>query len=203
MYKRTKLKAFLGLLVILFLLKGHFCLAQGGVGLVLSGGGASGLTHIGVLKALEENGIPVDYISGTSAGALVGGLYAAGYSPKEIEEFVLSEQFQLMSTGKLNSEKRFLFNEEDLNAGLFSFNVSKDSILRKSIPLNFINPALLDFEMAKNFGVIGSFNASNFDSLFVPFRCVASDIVNKTPRSIGLFKSIWKSDDTLHTIFNF
>ncbi len=179
MYKRTKLKAFLGLLLILFFLKGHFCFAQRGVGLVLSGGGASGLTHIGVLKALEERGIPIDYISGTSAGALVGGLYAAGYSPKEIEEFVLSEQFQLMSTGKINSEKRFLFNEEDLNAGLFSFNVSKDSILRKSIPLNFVNPALLDFEMARTFGVVSASNASNFDSLFVPFRCVASDIVNK------------------------
>ena len=179
MYKRTKLKAFLGLLLILFFLKGHFCIAQRGVGLVLSGGGASGLTHIGVLKALEERGIPIDYISGTSAGALVGGLYAAGYSPKEIEEFVLSEQFQLMSTGKINSEKRFLFNEEDLNAGLFSFNVSKDSILRKSIPLNFVNPALLDFEMARTFGVVSASNASNFDSLFVPFRCVASDIVNK------------------------
>ena len=135
MYKRTKLKAFLGLLLILFFLNGHFCFAQRGVGLVLSGGGASGLTHIGVLKALEERGIPIDYISGTSAGALVGGLYAAGYSPKEIEEFVLSEQFQLMSTGKVNSEKRFLFNEEDLNAGLFSFNLSKDSILRKSIQI--------------------------------------------------------------------
>ena len=138
--------------------------------MVLSGGGASGLTHIGVLKALEERGIPIDYISGTSAGALVGGLYAAGYSPKEIEEFVLSEQFQLMSTGKVNSEKRFLFNEEDLNAGLFNFNVSKDSILRKSIPLNFVNPALLDFEMARTFGVLSACNGSDFDSLFVPFR---------------------------------
>ena len=57
------------------------------VAVVLSGGGARGLAHIGVLKALEENQIPVDYIIGTSMGAVIGGLYAAGYSPEELEEF--------------------------------------------------------------------------------------------------------------------
>src|SRR3546814_11353966 len=55
------------------------------VGLVLSGGGAKGLAHIGVLKAFEENDIPVDYIAGTSMGGMVGGFYAAGYSPSAIE----------------------------------------------------------------------------------------------------------------------
>ena len=55
------------------------------VGLVLSGGGAKGAAHIGVIKALEENGIPIDYITGTSAGAIVGSLYAMGYTPEEME----------------------------------------------------------------------------------------------------------------------
>ena len=59
-------------------------LAQQKVGLVLSGGGATGLAHIGVLKALEEHHIPIDYICGTSAGALVGSMYACGMSPKEM-----------------------------------------------------------------------------------------------------------------------
>ena len=54
------------------------------VGLVLSGGGAKGIAHIGVIQALEENGIPIDYIAGTSMGAIVGGLYSAGYSPQEM-----------------------------------------------------------------------------------------------------------------------
>ena len=76
-------------------------LAQQKVGLVLSGGGATGLAHIGVLKALEEHGISIDYITGTSAGALVGSLYAAGYSPEEIEQYVLSDEFQLMTKGKV------------------------------------------------------------------------------------------------------
>src|SRR5208283_3345088 len=55
------------------------------IGLVLSGGGAKGLAHIGVLKVLEDLGIPVDYISGTSMGSIVGGLYACGYSARQIE----------------------------------------------------------------------------------------------------------------------
>ena len=55
------------------------------VGLVMSGGGASGIAHIGVLKALEENHIPVNCIAGTSIGSIIGGLYASGYSPLEIE----------------------------------------------------------------------------------------------------------------------
>ena len=61
---------------------------RGGVGLVLSGGGAKGLSHIGVIKALEENGVPIDYICGTSIGAIIGGLYAIGYSPDEMVELI-------------------------------------------------------------------------------------------------------------------
>lgn len=69
------------------------------VGLVLSGGGATGLAHIGVMKALEENGIPIDYITGSSMGALVGGLYAAGYSPAQIDSLFHTELFQTMAEG--------------------------------------------------------------------------------------------------------
>lgn len=56
------------------------------VGLVLSGGGAKGMTHIGIIRALEENNIPIDYITGTSMGAIVGSLYAMGYSPDDMEK---------------------------------------------------------------------------------------------------------------------
>ena len=82
--------------------------AQQKVGLVLSGGGATGLAHIGVLKALEERGIPIDYITGTSAGALVGAMYSSGYSPQEIEDYVLKADFQLMISGKIKPSQRFL-----------------------------------------------------------------------------------------------
>ena len=64
------------------------------VGLVLSGGGAKGLTHIGIIRALEENNIPIDYITGTSMGAIVGSLYAMGYSPDDMEKLLKSDDFE-------------------------------------------------------------------------------------------------------------
>lgn len=149
------------------------------VGVVLSGGGATGFAHIGVLKALEERGIPIDYITGTSAGALVGSLYACGYSPKEIEAYVLSKRFQLMASGKLERGQEFLFQKDDEDASLIDLAFSKDSILKKSLPTNFIKPTLLDFEMMYILGTTGASTEENFNNLFVPFRCVASDIVNK------------------------
>ncbi len=152
-----------------------------GVGLVLSGGGASGLAHIGVLKALEENNIPINYISGTSAGALVGALYSCGYSPVEIEAYVKSETFQLMTAGDLKQEHEFLLREDHPNASVISFSVSFDSIFQKALPTNFIRPELLDFEMLRIMGVASARCHHNFDSLFVPFRCVASDIEHKKP----------------------
>lgn len=91
MYKRTNLNPIKRHVFCLCLLLWSGISHGQKVGLVLSGGGATGLAHIGVLKALEEKGIPIDYITGTSAGALVGSLYASGFSPDEIEAYVLSE----------------------------------------------------------------------------------------------------------------
>ena len=79
------MKHYLYILFLLFLLLPPIHAQK--VGLVLSGGGAKGLTHIGIIRALEENGIPIDYIAGTSMGAIVGSLYAMGYSPDEMEAF--------------------------------------------------------------------------------------------------------------------
>jgi NTE family protein len=149
------------------------------VGLVLSGGGASGFAHIGVLKALEENNIPIAYITGTSAGALVGSMYACGYSPKEIEAYVLSEKFQYMTQGKLEKNQEFFFFENDEDASVFSIPFAKDSILKKSLPTNFISSVLLDFEMMRVLGATSASYGDDFNNLFVPFNCVASDIVKK------------------------
>lgn len=149
------------------------------VGLVLSGGGASGFAHIGVLKALEEKNIPIDYITGTSAGALVGALYASGFSPLEIEEYVLSERFQLMTKGELERSQQFFFFKENQDASIIEIPFAKDSILLKSLPTSVINSTLLDYEMMRLLGTAGASAGENFDQLMVPFRCVASDIRNK------------------------
>ena len=67
--------------------------ARQSVGLVLSGGGAKGIAHIGVIQALEDNDIPIDYITGTSMGTIVGGLYACGFTPQEMLDLILSRGF--------------------------------------------------------------------------------------------------------------
>lgn len=82
-----KIRLTLAVLITLFSTSFHAGAAANGsqrVGLVLSGGGARGIAEIGVIQALEENDIPVDYITGTSIGAIVGGLYASGFSPAEM-----------------------------------------------------------------------------------------------------------------------
>lgn len=145
----------------------------------MSGGGANGLAHIGVLKALEERGIPIDYITGTSAGALVGAMYAVGFSPEEIEHYVLSDDFQLLAKGRLKTTQRFYYKEDEVNAGLVDFSFSLDSTLSKSLPTNLLKSTFLDFEMLKFLGVTSASRGNNFDSLFVPYRCLASDIRNK------------------------
>lgn len=86
------------ILVVLFCLFFPEASAQK-VGLVLSGGGAKGLTHIGIIRALEENNIPIDYITGTSMGAIIGSLYAMGYSPDDMEKLIKSDDFKRWYSG--------------------------------------------------------------------------------------------------------
>ena len=74
------------------------------VGLVLSGGGAKGITHIGIIRALEENNIPIDYVAGTSMGAIVGALYAMGYSPDDMERLIKSDDFKRWYTGNIEEQ---------------------------------------------------------------------------------------------------
>ena len=149
------------------------------VGLVFSGGGATGFAHIGVLKALEENQIPIDYITGTSAGALIGALYASGYSPWEIEELVLNDKFLKMSEGELEDEFEYAIHNQDRDAELMSIHLAKDSIFQKSLPTNLLNPTFLDLEVMNYLGNNLGIGDGDFDSLFIPFRCVASNIVNR------------------------
>lgn len=149
------------------------------VGLVFSGGGATGFAHIGVLKALEEHNIPVDYITGTSAGALVGAMYASGYSPMEIEYLATTESFYKMSQGELDEKYKYYIFNSDQTAEVFGVRFSKDSIFQKSLPTNLINPTSLDLELMHLLGTNPQSSKASFDSLFIPFRCVASDISTK------------------------
>ena len=154
------------------------------VGLVLSGGGAKGITHIGVIKALEENGIPIDYVAGTSMGAIVGGMYAMGMSTDEMITVLKSSDFKNWSTGKIESEYKYYFRNADQKPKLMemSFNInSLDSIYKKQnfLPTNIISPHQMNYAFVPLSAQANAVSGGDFDKLFVPFRCVASDIYNK------------------------
>ena len=88
------------------------------VGMVLSGGGAVGLTHIGVMQALEENDIPIDFITGSSMGALIGGMYAAGYSPWEIDSLFNTDLYKIMADGGIEKRYQYYFKQDAPDASL-------------------------------------------------------------------------------------
>ena len=166
-------------LLLLFLCLSPSLVSAQRVGLVLSGGGSSGLAHVGVLKALEEQHIPIDYIAGTSMGALVGGMYAMGYSPDEILEIVTSEEFDGWVFGKPLDRYVYLFREREPDAGWVGIKVRVDSVIQTRFPTNIVSPVNMDFAFLERTSAVSAAAGYNFDSLFVPFRCVAADIHNK------------------------
>ena len=149
------------------------------VGLVLSGGGAQGLAHIGVIKALEERGIPIDYIVGTSMGGAIGAMYASGMSVAEMEAYVSTENYWRMSEGKVGSELQFYYREPMRDAGMLKLNLKKGTGLKVVLPTHYIDPEPLDWETMEGLAWASLRSQENFDSLMIPFRCVAADVENK------------------------
>lgn len=152
------------------------------VGLVLSGGGAKGAAHIGVIKALEENGIPIDYVAGTSIGAIIGSLYAMGYTPEEMLELMLSKEFGYWQTGTVEEEYAYYFKEPYPTPEFAHFSIDmSDSLQIKAsfLPQSLINPIQMNQAFMALFSQATAKAGWNFDNLFVPFRCVASDIYTK------------------------
>ena len=153
------------------------------VGLVLSGGGAKGAVHLGIIKALEDNNIPIDCIAGTSIGAVVGSLYAMGYSPDEILDLFLSKEFYYWQTGKIEEEYQYFFRKNPDQPDFIKFTVPlKDSLNIKTkdlLPNSLINPVQMNQAFLQLFSRANAQCHGNFDNLFVPFLCVASDVYNK------------------------
>jgi NTE family protein len=152
------------------------------VGVVLSGGGAKGMAHIGVLRVLEENNIPIDYIAGTSIGAIVGGLYAAGYSTEEMEELFKSDDFYFWSTGKIQKDYRYYFKMPEETPDWIDIRVDKrDDKLKLLPPTNLIPEEQMDFAFMELLAATNAACKYNFDSLMVPFFCVATDVNKSEP----------------------
>ena len=154
------------------------------VGLVLSGGGAKGLTHIGIIRALEENNIPIDYITGTSMGAIIGSLYAMGYSPDDMEALLRSEDFKRWYSGQVEPEYGYYFKQNRPTPEFFNIRFSfKDSLHIKPqiLPTSMVNPIQMNLVFVELFARATAACSGDFNRLFVPFRCIASDVYNKKP----------------------
>jgi NTE family protein len=146
------------------------------VALVLSGGAAKGLAHIGVLKALEENDIPIDYIVGTSMGGIIGGCYAAGMSPTEIENMVLSKEFLGWINGSPQHGFNYRYPQNDINPSFLRVDLAVDSLLNLQFNSSLANDVALNFVLTEKMAQAGAISNRNFDRLFIPLRVIAADI---------------------------
>jgi NTE family protein len=150
------------------------------VGLVLSGGGAKGLAHVGVLKQLEANRIPVDYIIGTSMGAIIGAMYSAGYSPREIEQIVVSPEFQYWASGKQLQDKTFNYLTAEPDPSALRLGVALDSTFQARVSPKLVNDLNLNLALARLLAPAGAIAGGDFNRLFVPFRCMAAEVFTRT-----------------------
>lgn len=146
------------------------------VALVLSGGGAKGLAHIGAIKALEENNIPIDYVVGTSMGGIVGGMYAAGYSMVEVEEIVTQSYFQQWLRGVLGDKYAYFYSQRDVNPSVLTLDLSVDSAFTTSLNTNLASDLAINFVFAEMLAQASEKAHYNFDSLMVPYRAVAAEV---------------------------
>lgn len=152
------------------------------VGLALSGGGSKAGAHIGVLRVLEANRIPVDYIAGTSAGAIVGGLYAAGMSPDEIEQAIGGIDWaDILDDKPQRQDLPFRRKRDDLNYLVkYRPGYSDGSI---KLPLGLVEGQKVTGFLRRQ--VEGLNQSRNFDALPIPLRVVATDLETGQPVVIG------------------
>ncbi len=143
------------------------------IGLVLSGGGARGAAHLGVLKVLEANQVPVDFVVGTSIGALVGGLYASGYSVDELSNILENIDWQTVLSTEAPRNHRSFRRKQDDDGLLIQFRLGiKHGKLQ--LPSGLITPnnlRLMLRSLSKNVA-----HVHDFDKLAIPFRAVATDL---------------------------
>jgi len=151
------------------------------VGVVMSGGGAKGLYHIGVLQALEENGIPVDYVAGTSMGSIIAGLYAAGYSPAEMRDIVSSGVVREWVSGRIDPSYRAYYREIGSMPAFMSLRFDLRGRRKLRMPTNLLSSTPIDMALTELFAPAAAAAAGDFDRLMVPFLCVASDLNARGP----------------------
>ena len=144
------------------------------VGVVLGGGGAKGVAHIGVLRVLEEAGIPIDYVAGTSMGAIVGGLYAIGYTPAEIDSMVIHQDWTMLLSDRVTRTSLSFPEKENSERYILSLPFGKEK--KDRVISGMIKGQNLQ-NLFSNL-TIGYHDSIEFNNLNIPFACVAVDVVD-------------------------
>ena len=147
------------------------------VGVVLSGGGAKGMAHIKALKVIEEAGIPIDYIAGTSMGAIVGGLYAIGYTPEQLDSMVRKQNWTFLLSDRVKRSSMSLTDRERSERFIVSIPFTKT-------PKDAASGGIVKGQNLANLFsdlTMGYHDSINFNKLPIPFACVAANVVNGEP----------------------
>ena len=154
------------------------------IGLVLSGGGAKGAAHIGVLKYIEEAGIPIDYIAGTSMGAIIGGLYSLGYSSDDILDLISNVDWDKLISNKVDRVKTSYSSKLDSRTQSiiipFSVNTGQEELqyrsFKNSLPTGIVSGDNL-INLFNSLSV-GYSDPVDFNNLPIPFLCIATNLIN-------------------------
>jgi len=150
------------------------------IGLALGGGGARGMAHIGVIRKLEELHIPIDYVVGTSMGSIIGGLYACGYTPDEMEKLIKSIQWDtLFQDAPERKDQSYRQKEDDYDHLIpfeFGLSLKRGGLL---LPPGLIAGSKLGFVLEN--ATLPCAAAKDFDHLRIPFRAVGTDIQTGQP----------------------
>ena len=141
------------------------------LGLALSGGGAKGLAHIGVIRAMEEAGLKPDYITGVSMGSIVGGMYAMGYSPDSIASMFRAFDWGAAMSDRIPENKIIFLEKRHFHNSLISLPITRKSI---KIPSGLISGQLIESGLNHYFWPAATL--SDFSSLPIPFLCLATDV---------------------------
>ncbi len=151
------------------------------IGLALSGGAALGLAHIGVLKVLEKEGIPISFITGNSMGSLVGGVYSAGYSISQIESIALSVNWQDLFSNTLPFGSQYLPERQLKNR--YFLNLYHKNLI-PYLPSGLIPLQKVEFLLAKLLSEIEYYTYYDFDSLPIPYRAIAVNLRTGEKRAL-------------------
>lgn len=154
------------------------------VGLVLSGGGAKGAAHIGVLKYLEEAGIPIDYIAGTSMGSIVGGMYALGYTSDEILEIISDVDWGNLISNKVDRKKISFERKTESNSQIitipFDIGTQEHEIQAKTFKNSLPSGMVSGDNLINLFNSlsVGYSDSVDFKDMPIPFLCIATNMLN-------------------------